>query len=299
MHVYQKILKTKLIIMHGIPKNEMVWRKMQVKYAVFVAMLFVMGCAFASLPPQVNATGNVIVLSHYGYFEPILKIYWVLGEVKNVGDTPVTNVIVNITFYDATNAYINSTETFILWADPLNPPYSFVLLPGAKVPFFPVTFPQVSGSERVDHYSMTVSFDEYPAGKPVGLQISNIVCWIDDSDHVHVNGTITNTGTMVQTVTYAYATGYDLSGAPIGYSMWGEDNLGPGEAAPFDMEITVFVITIPQKTLATYSITAQSSQYAVPSEYNGIVPEFPSILATMLLMMVIAAVLVFCKKRQI
>jgi len=280
------------------PKNEKVREKMLVKYAVVVAMLFVMGCAFASLPPQVNAAGNVIVLSHYGYFEPYFKIYWVLGEVKNVGDTPVTNVIVNVTFYDASDVFINSSQTFILWVDPFNPPYSFVLLPGAKVPFQLVMFPELSGSERVDHYDITVSFEDYPAGKPTELEITPAGCWIDANTSIlHVNGTITNTGTNTQDYTYVYVTGYDSTGAPIGYAVWNKNDLGPGEVAPFDIEVTVYVIATPPKTIATYAITAQSSQYAVESEYNGIVPEFPTWTSMLLILIVLTVAIAIYKRR--
>jgi hypothetical protein len=268
-------------------------------------MLIVTVCAFASLlSPKAKATGNVVVL-HYGYFHSLMKAYYVIGEVKNIGDTPVTNVTVTANFYDASDTFINSTKAYILPGihDYVNP---WVLMPGAKAPFWPMQLQSESGSQRVDHYNVTVLYqecDSIPVGLQLTLDTANVV-----GSNLYVNGTVKNTGTSNASLVYVYATAYDATGLAFGYGVWSAQKLKPNQIATFDMSTTNWIVTGTPRQVQNYTITAQSfiytgaitvyaAQYIVASDIKGVVPEFPSALTATLLVMAITAITILYKKR--
>jgi hypothetical protein len=277
---------------------------MPVRPTLITAMLIIVAaCACASLSPHAWAAVNVVV-SHYGYLEPITETYYVVGEVKNVGETPVTNVTVTADFYDGSNTFINSSKAYILpgTSDFVNP---WVLMPGAKAPFWPALLLNSSGSQLVDHYEVTVSFQEctsIPVGLQLTLETANIVDGI-----LHVNGTVKNTGTSSASWVFVYATAYDVAGVAFGYNEWNEADLAPNQVATFDVTATNFIISGTPRQIHNYTVTAQSftgsvlmwtAQYTVASDINAVIPEFPSALTVVLLMAAMTATSILCKRRQ-
>lgn len=273
------------------------------KNALIATMLIVVAYAFAGVSPRVSAAGNVQV-SHYGYFDPTTQAYYVIGEVENVGDAPITNVTVTANFYDVSDTFINSNKTYIYpgVTDYVNP---WVLIPGAKAPFWPLTLSNQSGADIVDHYMITTSFQEC-AAPTVGLQLTLDTADIFDGN-LHVNGTVKNTGTANADWVFVYATGYNATGVAFDYYYWFTEGLAPDQVAIFDVVATNFVYTGIPGQVQNYTVTAQSFtgayllwtvQYTAESDINGIIPEFSSALTVVLLMMAMTATVILCKKRQ-
>ena len=105
---------------------------MRAKHVLVIGMLIVVACYSVNFSGTAKAAGNVTV-SQSGYFEPYSKYYFVAGEVKNVGDTPVTNITVTANFYDASDTFINSSQTTIIPGIVGIGPSPWVLMPGSKV----------------------------------------------------------------------------------------------------------------------------------------------------------------------
>ena len=170
-----------------------------------------------------------------------------------------------------------------------------------------------SGSRNVDHYNVTVAFQEC-AGIPVGLQltltnVTVIPALYNGGGNIYVEGTVKNTGTSNATQVYVYATCYDASGAVIGYEEWNKPDLAANVAVPFHTMTVAFGVnasTQPPIQVASYTVTAESflqpyyytAQYGVTSDIGGVIPEFPSVICILLLLMATSTVLIFQTKRH-
>jgi hypothetical protein len=82
--------------------------------------------------------------------------------------------------------------------------------------------------------------------------------------------------TPIQEGVNFYAALYDSAGMVIGQGyMYREENLLPGEVLAFDFQVATFY---PIRS-ANFTVTAQSADYAIEGESNGVViPEFQSFL---------------------
>jgi len=269
---------------------------MSARHALIVAMLIAVACAFASFSQLAKASANVIVVSHSSYRDA-LNDYWVFGEVKNAGNVPATNISLSASFYDASDNFVNSSNTAIAGFYGLG--QSIVLLPGAKAPFYMLLLPQ-SGTANFDHCGFAVSFEEC-ASKNTGFQIPFSACARCQSgptENVNVSGAIKNTAIVpIQEEVNFYATLYDSTGTVIGYGyMYKEENLLPGEVVAFNFQVATFYLA----QAANFTLTAQSANYAIEGESNGIViPEFPSFLILPLFTITtLLAVIVYKRKAR-
>jgi len=271
---------------------------MWVKRVVIVAVLIFAVCALASSSRKVEAAPNLTVINSYGYRDTVFGIYWLFGEVQNTGDTAATNIIINASYYDAYNNLINvSSATIPLVSGGLflN---TFVLNPGAKVSFWTALFP-TQGSASVDHYDFAISFEE-SASKAVGLQILSSTVTNYGIGSVNVTGTAKNVGVVAQSGIDVYVAVYDSGGKVVGttWMAWIDRSVSANEEVSF--EFTLLIIPNPYVETVNFGVTAQSPDYVTASAYTGtVIPEFPSLITTMLLMMLTTAVLVFYKKRNI
>jgi hypothetical protein len=242
---------------------------------LMVGILFALGFAVAGFSLQARASANIIVVSHSSHRDA-LDYYWVFGEVRNIGDLPATNITITASFYDASDNFVNSSDTTV--AGSYGPGKSLVLLPGVKAPFYMLVSPQ-SGTVNFDHCGFAVSFVE-SAGKSVGFQISFSQCFRYQSgslENVNVSGAIKNVAmTPIQEGVNFYATLYDSAGTVIGQGyVYREENLLPGEVVAFNFQVATFC---PAQS-ANFTVTAQSADYVIEGESNGVViPEFQSFL---------------------
>jgi hypothetical protein len=267
-------------------------RKMSAKHVLIVALLIAVTCACANYSRPARAVANVVVASSSSYRDT-LNDYWVFGEVKNTGNTPATNISITTSFYDASSNFVNSSTTTIEGS--YGSGKFIVLHPGAKAPFYMLLLPQ-SGTVNFDHYGFAVSFEEC-VGKAAGFQIPFSQCvryTAGPTENVNVTGVIENTmPTPIQDWFNFYATVYDSAGKVIGRGyLYRQENLLPGEVAAFSFQVATFY---PAQT-ANFTVTAQSTEWAIENEYNGIiVPEFSSLFA-ILPLMAATTILVLCKK---
>jgi hypothetical protein len=240
-----------------------------------VGILVTLAFAVAGFSQQARASANIVVVSHSSHLDA-LDYYWVFGEIRNTGDLPATNITITASFYDASDNFVNSSNTAI--AGSYGPGKSIVLLPEAKAPFYMLVMPQ-SGTVNFDHCGFAVSFEE-SAGKNAGFQIPFSQCVRYQSgpaENVNASGAIKNVAiTPIQEGVNFYATLYDSAETVIGQGYtYRELNLLPGEVAAFNFQVATFY---PAQS-ANFTVTAQSADYTIEDEFNGVVIlEFQPIL---------------------
>lgn len=248
--------------------------------ALFASCLLVVVCFMAVSVQPVQAASEVVVISHSSFYSTS-DILYIVGEVENTGDVATEFTKVTATFYDAEDQVLD-TKVGYATLD--------ILLPGRKSPFYVMMF-EDDGSLDVDDYSLTVSWDDYEEGKEIGLEIISSDDQMDAVDWLHVTGEIKNIGTETATEVIVCATFYDSEGTVIGRDTEDVDptTLSPEGIGTFDITL-IYPELIEQ--VASYSLTAESENYAL-------VPEFP-ILTTIFAALAIVALtaLVYRKKLQ-
>lgn len=217
----------------------------------------------------VEATTDVSILTHSGYLDSV-GYYHVVGEVQNVGDQTVDFVKITATFYDSGDTVIDTEFTFTTIS---------VLLPGRKSPF-DVTVIDTTQASKVDHYSLSVTFSATEP-IPLGLEILSNSSYVDGVGYMHVVGEIKNIESGTATYVKVAATFYDETGTVVATAFTFSDpsDIEPGQKAPFE----IILIEKSRVTLVdSYSLTAESNQYALIPEFSPFLV-FPTfMLATLL-----------------
>lgn len=250
--------------------------------AIVILILAVFASGVFSPPVRVVGyrVGFVRIVSHSSFYN-IFNTLWVVGEVANEGeDMATTFTEITATFYNATGQIV-AVEVGYADLD--------ILLTGRKSPF-EVLLTETEGSLQVHNYTLTVSWSNYAAGKPIGLEILSNSSNIDETGYMHVTGVIKNIGTMPATFTEVMATFYDESGTVVGAdSEYTEPlHLTPNQTGIFDVEL---IYTQQVMKVASYSLTAESIQYSI-------IPEFPSTISLLLLMLIISLLITLAKKKR-
>ena len=166
---------------------------------------------------------------------------WILGEVKNEGDTPIANVQVEVTLMTAADAVVATqtawTATAVISPNQTAP---FAVLFPAHIDVHPVI--AIVGGESVSDLG-----DRY-----VGLTAVNLTLEIVE-EGVWVNGRLRNSGTLSATQISLTTTFYDANGVITGYDyrLLG-DGLLPAMEASFS-----FIAVPPGNNTTTLTITAQ------------------------------------------
>lgn len=142
-----------------------------------------------------------------------------------------------------------------------------VLLPGKKAPF-EIVLGNKTASALVDHYSLSVSSEEYQGEKPPNLQIMQSTTFIDEAGFQKVNGTVKNLATSNATYVKVVATFYNPQGKVVGatYGYTKPSTIMPNRTELFELELG-------QKAdnFSSYSLTVESMEYAAVS------PEVPTL----------------------
>ena len=233
-----------------------------------------------SLIPKVDAVGNVVILSHTGYLDSYGN-YHVVGEVQNVGGQAGNFVQVSATFYDSHDNVIDSRFDLTML---------YVILVGRKSPF-EIALLDVAESARVSHYSLSVTHLETNE-IPMKLEILSHSKYTDAEGNMHIIGDLKNLGDETLVNAKVVATYYDASLQVVAAALIGFDpeltgDINPNQTEPFEI--------ILDKTRAqyvqTYALTAESNQYAM-------IPEFPTGIVQLILMISIFAVAVHTHARK-
>ncbi|MEM0358185.1 MAG: FxLYD domain-containing protein [Candidatus Bathyarchaeia archaeon] len=208
---------------------------------------------------EVKAGGTVVVLPNHTGWRDALGYYRVSGEVENAGDGAVKDVWITATFYDAGGNMIGTANEHA---------YLKVLLPGRKSPFEVLL--TTAAASQVHHYSLSVTAtDACPI--PEGLEILSSSSYIDISGNLVVSGIIKNVASGTAHTVKVIAAFYDESGYVVATSCsyLGSQDLGPNETTSFNVMLDWNIYRV--GLVSTYSLTAESLEYAL-------VPEFPSIM---------------------
>lgn len=240
-----------ICIMFNLPDRAMYMRKLH-KLAILMALIIFASASFVRSSFQ-SPTQAVILPTHSGYINDY-GYFYVVGEVQNVGDTPIENVNVTATFYDSNGEFVafgNGSATLE------------VILPGRKSPF-EITLYSSLDSLRVHNYTLSATFSQAD-DKPLGLEILSNSS-LADSDGFHVTGEIKNVGSEYTAFVRVIATFYNESGYAIAtkFSYSNPKNLSPNQTAQFEILLNTSVAS----KVDHYTLEAESWQYALIPEFN-------------------------------
>ena len=221
-------------------------------------MLMICAAYFWSgMTKSARASGNVRIVSDYGFYHDNFFDFGVVGEVENIGDVAVEAVNVTVRFYDVFYEEFAVKSRFA----ELN-----VLLPGRKAPF-EITLYDSEGASLVRHYSLSVTWTDLPSGKPCALEILSSYSYFDDDEYLHVNGTVKNGGTSMANAVKVVATFYNSNGTVVGeaYRITKPNFLDPDQSVDFDIKLSYLH---PATLVASYDLTAESTEYTLVPELS-------------------------------
>jgi hypothetical protein len=247
----------------------------------FALLMFLQFSAtLSSLCSPVRAAGSVEVLSHTGYLDSSGN-YRVVGEVQNVGSQAVNFVQVTATFYDSHSIVIDSRFDLTML---------YVILVGRKSPF-EIALLDVADSARVSHYSLSVTYLE-TTKIPMKLEITSYSNYTDAEGNMHVVGNLKNLGDETLVNAKVVATYYDASSVVVAVALIGFDpeltgDINPSQTVPFE----IILDKARAQYVQTYALIAESNQYAM-------IPEFPTGIMQLILMIFIFAVAVHTHARK-
>jgi hypothetical protein len=210
---------------------------------------------------EVNASNGINILSSSGWISSTGS-YHISGELQNVGILPVNYVEVTATFYDSSNTVVGTDFTF----SALN-----VIPVGEKSPF-DILFIDKAQVPKIDHYTLTSSYSI--AGELIqGLQILSNSSYTSSTGSLHIVGEIQNLADTTANYVQIIATCYDSEGTVVitDFTFTNPTDITSEAKAPFEILI-IDKNRIP--LISTYSLAAQSSQYALID--NSQLPSSPS-----------------------
>jgi hypothetical protein len=222
--------------------------------------------------PQAKAAGDVQVISHTGYLDSFGN-YRVVGEVQNLGSHAVNFVQVSATFYDSHYIVIDSRFDLTML---------YVILTGRKSPF-ELALLDVAQSARVSGYSLSVTYLE-TSNIPTKLEILSYTDYTDAEGNIHITGNLRNNGDEKLINAKVVATYYDASWHVVAAELIGFDpeltgDINPNQTVPFEIILDKERAQYAQ----IYALAAESNQYAM-------VPEFPTAIVYLILMVSLFAV---------
>jgi hypothetical protein len=204
---------------------------------------------------EASTQSQIEILPTYSGYINDQGYYYVVGEVRNVGTTPVGPVNITATFYDVNGEFValgNGTTTL------------YTILPGRKSPF-EIFLYSANYSQRVHNYTLSVAQFLQAQNKPLGLEIITNSSHID-AEGFHVTGEIKNIGPEYTSFVKVVATFYNASGYVIAtkFSYSNPKNLNPGQVATFEIILNSSIIN----KIDHYILEAESWDYALVPEFN-------------------------------
>jgi hypothetical protein len=187
------------------------------------------------------------------FFVDESKLAHVFGEVKNTSNRPVTDIIVQASFYDSHHILLNKFKrsTDIR-----------TLNPGDITPF-EILYYDFKTVDLIHNYTLS-AIGKATAVKPKALHIESYNSRIDILGFYYVNGIISNKGPEPATDTLVIATMYDKNGnvISIGRAMAEPVNITSHSEAAFGIAVTDKLQTYKVKN---FSLSADSDQYGFVS----------------------------------
>jgi len=218
-----------------------------------------------ALAQQANL--NVTLLSHTGYID-LSGYYHVVGEVQNVGDHAIHNVIVEVSYFNIDDEFIDKRFDKTM----LN-----IILSDRKSPFDIMLLDEYK-SNNVKDYQINITYSETnDVGKYI--KILNYSSSIDEAGMLQIKGSIINLGEYTARNIKIIATYYDDKGDVVAANYVDVDPefnyLNPNQMKEFEILLEEDRSILVDK----YELTAESSIYALiqtPSVENNTFVEVPS-----------------------
>jgi hypothetical protein len=178
------------------------------------------------------------------------KIIHVYGEVKNISDKAMTNVVVKAIFYNANGKLLDEFQR----SSELR-----TINPGGISPF-EILYINTKNVNDVKDFKLSASGTAIEKSTPIVLKIQSDNSRLDILGFYYINGRILNEGPLTATDSSAIATLYDKDGKviAIGRALAEPVNIRPDGQAAFGVAVTEKLQTYKIKS---YSLIADSNQY--------------------------------------
>ncbi len=193
------------------------------------------------------------------FFIDDTKIMHVYGEIKNISDNAMKNIIVKASFYDSRGKFLNEfqRESEIT-----------ILNPGEKSSF-EILYIDTKTVNQVTNFTLSATATETTA-KPKELLVVAENSRLDPvTGFYYINGRVTNAGSRISTNSTVIATFYDKDGKVI--------SIGRTQAEPLNIASQsngAFGLASIEKLqtykIKTFSLAAESDEYLTIPEFHYI-----------------------------
>jgi hypothetical protein len=200
--------------------------------------------------PRIAFAASDFLIEKTSSFVDENRIMHVYGEVKNISDKAMANVVVRALFYDVNGNLLyefqRSSELRTI-----NPGY---------ISPFEILYIDTKTVNNVKNFKLSAIGTVVEKSKPIALKIHSDNSRLDIFGFYYINGKIVNEGQLTATNTNAIATLYDKDGKVIAI---GRALTEPTDIMPFSQAAIGFAITEKLQTYKTksYSLIADSDQY--------------------------------------
>jgi hypothetical protein len=259
----------------------------------FLLSLIVISLVFTNAPKVQGQFDNIEVINYTWYISSLGDLI-VVGELQNIGDGIIEFVnLVGVAY---------STEG--AEAESITSPFSRHIYPQQKAPFLMYFFPEdsyyndLNWISRVSYINFTAETaeetDEY---QYPDLDITTHSGFINSNGVFTVTGKVRNTGDQPTGQVWVVATFYNSTGDVIMVDFSDyliPDQLQPGETAGFSIRTTA---AIPELENEFKALANDVTSYALVVQTQApIVPEFPSWIILLLLLLATLTAGIYRKK---
>ncbi len=193
------------------------------------ALLLVAGVALLGLhsapPSPVLADNGITAMNQGSYVDGSNELHLV-GEIKNTGTQPVQYVNIAVSFVDASGKTSGGTQGYAEIG---------VLQPGDISPYDITKFP--APADMVG-YNLHMTWEKPDHAEAANLTLQNDPPFDDGQGHIHVTGSVSNSGTQLASGVLVVAIFYNSDGIVAFLRDNHTDNatLQPGDTTQFDVE---------------------------------------------------------------
>jgi hypothetical protein len=193
---------------------------------------------------------NDFLIQNTSLFIDRSKIIHVYGEVKNISDKAMTNIVVKAIFYNANGKPLDEFQR----SSEIR-----TINPGETSPF-EILYINTKTVNSVKDFKLSVTGTVIEESKPVVLKVQPDNSRLDILGFYYINGRILNGGPSTATDSSVIATLYDKEGKviAIGRALAEPVNIDPDSQAAFGLAVTEKLQT---HKIKNYSLIAESDQY--------------------------------------
>ncbi|PUA32153.1 MAG: hypothetical protein B7O98_05635 [Zestosphaera tikiterensis] len=227
----------------------------RIKTSIIFVLMFItlVNVMFTALYQTTSAEELVVLPNHMGRINA-LGYYVVYGEIENRGSSAASNIIITVTFFDASGNVIG---------EKIGSPFLDVLPAGAKSPF--ELYLSTAAASKVSSYKFDVKYTTTNP-KPEKLKILSSKTQIYIDQKLSISGEIENTGDSKADIVKVAVACYDEAGRVITATETYIYEIGPHEKTNYEVVVEEWWLT---KNIRSYSLYVESLEYAmIPSSYD-------------------------------